>query len=92
MTNRERRIRANISRPIRKGQGYVIHGQFDAPGGVATASESHILPDYATAMSWRTGMIWHRLAQEAAKTPVRNQLTDILATVGLTPRLNPDDN
>ena len=61
MTNRERRIRANISLPVRKGQGYVIHEQFDEPSSVATASESHILPDYAAAMKYRANLIADRL-------------------------------
>ena len=63
MTRRERFIRSNFSLPIRKGDGYVIHEQIHVPSGLATAIESHILPNYRTAMDYRAISIDERLEE-----------------------------
>ena len=63
MTRSERFIRANISLPVRKGEGYVIHEQVNVPNGIATAVESHILPDYGAAMEWRANAICAAIAR-----------------------------
>lgn len=40
---------SNLSMPVRKGGGYVIHEQRDD----RSAIESHILPTYADALAYR---------------------------------------